>query len=113
METLYNILHLSGAACLIVFSATGFALIIKWWHRLSLLDTKVNFLFEQENKRFLESIGRTTKAHPTASDHIYTQKVLSGDIDPTKVSLLDFYTKSEFIPLPGNPPTPKINDTLN
>jgi len=56
---------------------------------------------------------KPTTEKPTAPYHIYTQKVLSGEIDPKKVSLLDFYTKSEFLPLPGHPPTPRSNDTLN
>ncbi len=48
-----------------------------------------------------------------APDHIYTQKVLSGEIDPTKVSLMYFYTKSEFIPQPPcPPPPPRSNDSF-
>lgn len=105
MEQLYNKLHLFGAVCLIVYSVIGVVFIYKWWDILSLLETKINFLFQQENERFLKSIGKTPKYHPNAPDTIYAKKVLSGEIDPRKVSLLDFYKNAVFVPGSESEPT--------
>jgi len=61
METAYNILHLTGAFCLIVFSATGFALIIRWWNRLAIMEAQIRFIFEIQNELLLKSRGQTPK----------------------------------------------------
>jgi len=97
MEQLYNMLHISGAVCLIFYSVIGIVFIYKWWDVISLLEIKINFLFQQENERSLKSIGKTPKYHPNAPDTIYAQKVLSGEICPKKVSLLEFYKNGAFV----------------
>ena len=40
---------------------------------------------------------RPTKGGKIPVGNPYTEAVLSGEIDPAKVSLLDFYTKSEIV----------------
>ena len=63
-------LHISGAVCLIFYSVIGIVFIYKWWDVISLLEIKINFLFQQENERSLKSIGKTPKYHPNAPDTI-------------------------------------------
>jgi hypothetical protein len=94
MENIHNTLTLISAIMEIIFYIIGFALIFKWWNRLVLLDAKVNFLFEQENERFMLARGMKPKYNPIYTDNLYEKAIKDGRIDPDKVSILDFYTKS-------------------
>lgn len=61
METLCDILHLAGAICMILFAGAGFALIIRWWNRLVIMETQIRFIFEIENELLLKSKGQTPR----------------------------------------------------
>lgn len=43
---------------MILFAGAGFALIIRWWNRLVIMETQIRFIFEIENELLLKSKGK-------------------------------------------------------
>ena len=46
---------------MILFAGAGFALIIRWWNRLVIMETQIRFIFEIENELLLKSKGQTPR----------------------------------------------------